>query len=238
MDHTQTHYDLVDAFAEDGCPFCRLGLATVHRWMDAVDYESVGDPEVRQRLRAAQGFCHEHAHQWLGQAHVLGTAQIYRDVLSELTDALRVLPAPRQTFLAGVASLLAPGPSQRGGAACAVLAPVGRCPACRVLDDTEAMLAETLVAGLAEAGFAAAYAASAGLCLPHLRLAVCRANDEAAFVALRDAAIAKQERLLAQLDEVIRRHDYRFVGEPWGEERGAATRAVQHVVGARGLTDR
>lgn len=42
--------------------------------------------------------------------------------------------------------------------------------------------------------------------------------------------------LLAQLSEIIRKHDYRFQSEPPGDEVGAASRAIAHVSGFQGLT--
>ncbi|MGH2615416.1 MAG: DUF6062 family protein, partial [Thermomicrobiales bacterium] len=193
---TQTHFDLLDAFKEPGCPMCRLGLAAVDRWMDAVDYESVGDPEFRERMRAANGFCNRHAHQWLTRAHVLGTAQIYQDILTGITDELRSLRMGRTPGLAGLASLLG---ASHGRHTVAEMEPTGRCPACQILADRESMLAETLIAGLANERFREAYGDSAGLCLPHLRLALEQADDETVFATLRDAAVAKQEGLLAEL---------------------------------------
>ena len=235
--YTQGYYDLRDAFRQEGCPVCRLTLAGVARYIGAVNYESVADPGVRERLRASLGFCNPHAHQWLGAAHVLGTAQLYADLLDRLAEELRALSFRRRGRLARVASRLTPGvePVGRGDGGCAVAEPTARCPLCVVRDEAEDATVATLLGGLAEPAFAAAYAASAGLCLPHLRLALCRAPDAAAFGALREAAIAGEERRLGQLREVIRKHDYRFRGEPTGEETGAGERAVHHVVGAPGV---
>jgi hypothetical protein len=41
------------------------------------------------------------------------------------------------------------------------------------------------------------------------------------------------QRLLEELAEVKRKHDYRFAREPWGEERSAPTRAVAKMAGER-----
>jgi hypothetical protein len=41
------------------------------------------------------------------------------------------------------------------------------------------------------------------------------------------------ERLVGQLSESIRKSDYRFQGEAWGEESGAWLRAIAALVGAR-----
>jgi len=41
--------------------------------------------------------------------------------------------------------------------------------------------------------------------------------------------------IVADLDEYIRKNDYRFRGEPRGEEQRSPWRAVAMVAGARGL---
>jgi len=233
MDRTVSYYDLLEALGQEGCPVCRLGLDAVDRYVEAIDYESVGDPDLGERLRASLGFCNVHAHQWLRQAHVLGTATIYVGVLSRLLAELRALPFQPSTFLAGVAAFL--GPHARQSSEGGRLVPSGRCPACQVLAETEEMLIRTLLATLPEPAFRDAYAGSAGLCLPHLRAALGQAGSEATFAILREVAVAQEERLLAELREVIRKHDYRFRHEPAGTERGAGERAVHHVVGAAGI---
>jgi hypothetical protein len=233
MARTQGYYDLRDAFRQEGCPVCRLTLAGVARYIGAVDYESVADPGVRERLRASLGFCNAHAHQWLGAAHVLGTAQLYADLLARLAEELRALPFRRRGRLASVASRLTSRaePVDGGDEACAVATPTARCPLCVVRAEAEDATVATLLGGLAEPAFAAAYAASAGLCLPHLCLALGRAPDAGAFDTLREAAIAGEERLLGQLREVVRKHDYRFRAEGWAGEEDAPERAVERAVG-------
>jgi hypothetical protein len=236
VSYTQGHYDLLDAFAQDACPVCRLTLASVTRYINAVNYESAGDPGIRQQLRASLGFCNEHGYQWLGAAHVLGTAQIYIEVLGRATDELRGLFDHRRHLLAGVASFLGVRPDHATcGNECSPVAPTGRCLVCVVRDTTGQKLVSTVVQDIAEPSFLAAYVTSAGLCLPHLRLALCRASSEEAFRILRDTAIAGEARLRAQLQEIVRKHDYRFSHQPSGEERGAGDRAVHHVAGAHGI---
>ena len=105
------------------------------------------------------------------------------------------------------------------------------CPACVVHADSEKMLLGTLLSGFTDPAFRDAFARSPGLCLPHLRPALAQALDEATFTALRDAALAQEETVLAHLLEVIRKHDYRFTEELAGEERGAGSRAIRHVSG-------
>lgn len=231
MDRTMTYYDLLEAFAEEGCPVCRLGLAAVQRSIDAIDYESAGDPAIHDQLRASLGFCNVHAHQWLRRAHVLATAVIYADVLTRSVEDLRARAFPRAPRLAAVAAFFTPPGHPHGSDP---VPRTGACPLCHVLAEAVAALTATLLTHLADEPFRRDFAQSAGLCLPHLGQALAAATPDAA-ATLRDVAVAHEELLLAQLQEVIRRHDYRSIGEPPGPERGAAERAVCHLIGAPGI---
>jgi hypothetical protein len=86
---TQGNHDLHDAFRTEGCPICTLTESAVRRYMASTNYDSVGDPVIRGHFERSHGFCNLHAHQWLEEAFVLGTAQIYRDVLRVTFDDLR-----------------------------------------------------------------------------------------------------------------------------------------------------
>lgn len=229
---TQSRFDLLDEFVEEGCPVCSLGLRRVAHYIDAINYDSVGDPGVRRQLRAALGFCNTHAHQWLRTAFVLGTAQIYQEVLGivreEVATAPHALPALGQRL---GALLGTHGPAE----AAPVARPTGSCPVCLHLAETEEMLLSTLVRSLPNESFREAYLASPGLCLPHLRMALALAPPEEVATTMRERARRTEDVLLAQLAEIIRKHDYRYHDEPVGEERGAAARAVAHVAGGPGI---
>jgi len=86
---TQGNHDLFEAFSQAGCPICALAHGAVTRYMTSTNYDSVSDPEIRKQFEASQAFCNLHAHQWLKEAFVLGTAQIYRDLLLVTSRELR-----------------------------------------------------------------------------------------------------------------------------------------------------
>ena len=96
-----------------------------------------------------------------------------------------------------------------------------------IRDETESRLLKTLLKGLSDDAFVTAYAASDGLCLPHLRLALDNASNERVFRELRARALQTEEQLIAHLNDTIRKHDYRFRHEPAGEEKGSPERAGQ-----------
>lgn len=230
---TQGNHDLFDAFAQPGCPVCRLALRAVSQYMNSTNYDALGDPAIRAQFEASQGFCNRHAHQWQDEAFVLGTAQMFRDVIRSIERDLTG-QAMRGGGLAGrMTSLI--GGRQGATAGSTLPLPTRPCPACEVLTETESRLTRTLLKGLGNDPFRDAYAASDGLCLPHLRPALASASGRAAFDALKARALATRATLLAHLDETIRKHDYRFQHEPAAEEKGSPERAVAWVAGASGI---
>lgn len=229
---TQSAYDLLDAFKQEGCPICTLGLHSVAHYIESTNYDSVGDSGVRNQLKGAFGFCNLHAYQWLQAAFILGTAQIYRDVLGIILNDLQSIPWHATTLGDRLASLLSNDDDEAPGE---MIQPTASCPACAVLAETEEMLVRTLLQTLADQAFRDAYATSTGLCIPHLRIALASAPAHEAFETLKDHAVHQEEILLTQLAEIIRKHDYRYLREPTGEEKGAAARAVAHVAGANGM---
>jgi hypothetical protein len=114
------------------------------------------------------------------------------------------------------------------------LEPEGKCPACIAAETMEGIYLDALVENLlGEEGLLALYQSSEGLCLPHFRQALSRTHDEAACEALMQAQRAIWERMVAHLSEIIRKNDYRFRDEPWGEEVGGALRAIAALSGPR-----
>lgn len=71
-------------------------------------------------------------------------------------------------------------------------------------------------------------------CVPHTLLAV-RVVPRSLVPRLLAAQAAQLARLVVDLEEAIRKHDYRFRNEPWGAAYDAPRRAVAHIAGARGL---
>jgi hypothetical protein len=94
----------------------------------------------------------------------------------------------------------------------------------------EAPLIMGLLHNLRDAAFAAAFDASAGLCRVHLASTL-RTADTAAARALAARQAAIWRRLEADLDEFIRKHDYRFQGEAFDVERDVWRRALQTTSG-------
>ena len=218
-----SEHDLIAALDRPGCPVCRLVAEAVDGFLESVCYEGVNDLELREELRQAGGFCGEHASRFLGQSHgQLATAIVYRDVL--VNAARRIAPAPRGS---GIGELLGRAPRRQ-----AVVGDRRRCPACRIQAEATERYLQTLRARLVDAEVQGRYREGGGLCLPHLDRALEWDDDGGRFLA--DAAAAGLGTLIDELDRYVRKHDYRFRGEPWEGEEDAPARAIERAVGGPG----
>ena len=114
------------------------------------------------------------------------------------------------------------------------LAPEIRCLACEQCDKMEEVYLDTLLENLVgEDSLMSVYERSAGLCLPHFRMALARVRDEETFNGLVSSQRVVWERLAGHLAESIRKCDYRFRNEPRGEEAGSWLRGIAALSGAR-----
>ncbi len=114
-------------------------------------------------------------------------------------------------------------------------APQQSCPASAQRAATDQVYVPALMQHLTEAELLPLFQQSAGLCQPHLRLAIRAAPNAAAFERLQAAQRAIWQRLIDELDEFIRKHDHRFAGESTGAEGSSWSRAIDLVSGQLGL---
>jgi hypothetical protein len=214
---------LLQAFALPGCAVCRLTAGSVHEYLGSLVYEYVNDLPTHLAVRAARGFCPTHAWHIQEQinASALGIAVLYEGLLRNLLkDMGDVTPDSGRRQVAQAAD---------------ALKPKGLCPACAHRDTVEDHLLRNLLEYLKRGDFAEAFRASAGLCLPHLRLAL----DVKGHAAAKAPLLAIQQAIWAQLQgdlaEYIRKNDYRFTAEPMGDEGTSSRRAIEQLAGAKDL---
>jgi len=69
-------------------------------------------------------------------------------------------------------------------------------------------------------------------CLPHLRLVLCGVPVSESLAWLEQLQL-RLKQLGQELDELIRKHDYRFSSEPLGAEQDSWLRAIAFFAGAR-----
>ena len=158
------YYTLLESFAEKGCPVCHLLVKSLERYLDGLLYDSVNDPKTREVLRKSKGFCNNHAWRLKSLGDGLGTAIIYRDILSHLHSRMRTVPANKLSqYMEGTAKGRFFRPSKRTA---------GSCPACLALGRNEKRYLGVLTENIDDGQFNSAYKASDGLCLSHFLKAV------------------------------------------------------------------
>lgn len=222
-EHDVLYHELLESLQAGGCAICRLARRASDSYLRALLHEGVTDVKLREALRDARGLCYPHGWRLANtRGAVLGTAIVYRDVVNTLIKALEANPAaPARFRLPGRGRT---GPIQG-------LSPAARCPACVLEEDAQHRAAKILIKHLGDATIGAAYLAAGGLCLPHLQVTLSHASPAAAETLTAWQAQAWRG-LRDALDELIRKHDYRFRHEPLTEVEAAAwRRAVAWVTG-------
>jgi hypothetical protein len=238
MNRTMSFYDVRDALVQPGCAICRLKASVADWYLDGLLWECVNDPGVRRNIRQARGFCREHGWGLVRHGASLGVAILMRDVLENVLKEMEGVGfQPEPAYLQLLRRVRKAVDSKRPASTdqlAAQLEPRAKCPACVSSETMEGIYLDALVENLlGEDGLLAAYEASEGLCLPHFRQALNRVHDEAVFEALVNAQRAIWGWMVGHLSEIIRKNDYRFRGEPLGEEVGGALRAIAVLSGPR-----
>ena len=72
------YHALQEAFGQPGCPLCRLLADGADRLLDAVLWEMVNDPALRQELNQARGYCPRHTWLLVREGAALGVAILSR----------------------------------------------------------------------------------------------------------------------------------------------------------------
>ncbi len=225
MSRTSTLYlNLRETLQTPGCPLCRMGSASGRRYLDALLFESVNDPDIRAKLATAFGFCGRHHREMLTfQGERLGVAIIERALLAEALGRMEGSGAAQ----AGRRRLWRRGGGEtadEGGAAPAA------CPACAEEAAAEDRLLPVLLKHL-EGDLDAALRQAGGLCWRHFWQALAATSDTNTKTALVRLHRQAWEELAGHLDEFIRKRDYRFSHEAITP---AEARAIENAIAILG----
>lgn len=223
--------ELKHALAAAGCPLCRTGEEAVQRYLRFILHESVNDPATRSRLARAWGFCRRHAWHFLGlewttKRDGLSTANLseaFIQSVEEILDAYLRDPTPEAGGKRKVRA--------KAEKVVRALTPSGQCPACELQARHEAYALTVLLRALEQPAWRERFSRSDGFCLVHLRSAL---NREDACPHARWIVEDHRRRfrdLLRDLEEYMRKHDYRFSHEPYGRERDVTFRATEALAG-------
>lgn len=224
--------ELKQALAASGCPICRVGEEAVRRYLRFVLHESVNDPATRSRLASAWGFCRRHGWhflrlEWLIMRDGLSTANIAEALLQTAEEAL-------DDYLSAQAAGISGKKAERASVGKLVkgLTPTGECPACDLQSRHEAYALTVALACLREEAWRERFSRSDGFCLRHFREALTRGEAPDSIRWIVEDHRRRLRQLVADLEEYIRKHDYRFSHEPYGPERDAYTRATATLAGS------
>ncbi len=238
-DHSGEAQALQRACQQEGCPVCAVVLEQVARTMDTWSYDGFTDVEQREKVTRARGFCPLHTWQLAQRNATFQLAIVYENILSTLDEDLEQqrLSLPQETpgrdWLMEIKQLFQAGPSMPTNPAQLY----EQCPFCRTRENIEQRLTERLVALLRHDDMPARLRQSTGLCRVHFALAFQYADVHAP--AQRSVLIACQQesvrRVLGEVRELIRKHDYRFSEEARGEEMTAWRRAIALCAGNPGV---
>jgi hypothetical protein len=203
-------------------------------------YENVNDPEMRDRLRLSFGYCHEHS--WLlgrSKGEALGIAIVNRDMLTHAAAGLRETRFQSPGLMRRAGDVFDRArPAAGTEAAVRRLSPQAPCPACLHRSEMEDIAVGAALDALVnkDQRLQSALEASAGLCLPHMRRALELTRDESVYDYLSRLGQQKLDALVAELEEFIRKNDYRFAREGFGPEGDSWRRAIAMLVGAADST--
>lgn len=224
LGHTAFELQLIWREGAQTCPVCVFVIRRVEQYIDSLFYEKVNDPQTRDAVRAAGGFCRYHAGMISTQADALGTAIILEDVLR--TD-LRSLDAGAYDRPSAPGSALARF-FERGSQTDSTRREIQclPCSICKVEQGMEELAVDGFLEGLANPDFSALFRQSPGLCMPHFRLAFERASDGEQWAVVVETQRSAVQKLTNQLTELARKHDYRFRDEPRGDEMSSWRQAL------------
>ena len=196
------------------CPICLLVRRSVERSLRSFFAEYVNDPRVRDELRKAHGFCNVHTPllETLGDA--LAIAIIYNDLTQFAIERWENSTSNSKKF--GVFR----------GKNRVFAAPEALCPACISEKEATKHYVGAFVDGFFRQEVREALENSDGFCVSHSEEVLTFAKPEDAEY-FQQIEMQKLASLQKELEEIIRKNDYRFRGEEWGTEKDAWQRALK-----------
>ncbi len=225
------------AFGREGCPVCIVVLESMQQSMDTWQYEGFTDVEHRHELIRSRGFCPLHTWQLAQLSTAFQLALVYSGVLPDVLAKLKQDAArQREPERPSRWNRWWKRWSRRPATTYAEPA-FDRCPFCRSRASVEQRLISTLLEQLLSEETRTLMSQSTGLCLLHFTQAHNQA-EEGNPVQLRyllECQRVCMQRILEEVQELIRKHDYRFGDEAHGNEMTAWRRAAELCAGNPGV---
>jgi len=232
------------AFGHEGCPVCTVVLEYLDRSIENWEYEGFTDVQHRHELIHSRGFCPLHTWQLAERGNPFALGLIYNEVLTDVEDKLN-RDYRRLAAADGSASKRESvlkrwwrrWVHQRGETSMSANPRYGDCPFCRTRSTIEERLISTLVQQLRDEEMRLLLSQSTGLCLVHLAQARHQAEGEEPTVLrhVLSCQLTCTRRVLEEVRELVRKHDYRFHEEPLGNEMTSWRRGAELCVGNPGV---
>lgn len=221
------YYDLTEAFAEPGCPVCRMLRRDVSRLLNSILYEYSTDRGMQARFRASRGLCAKHGNQLSQNNNALGIAVLYEQSLHEILEVTSGAARPERPKR-GIGRLFSGG----GGAALAdALEPTQVCLACETHTSREAGYIRALSDDFGDESMREAHRTSQGLCAEHFRQTLRQMVNPEYLTALVDQQRVIWARLREELNEYMRKSDSNHADEVMGAEADSWRRVVRSLSG-------
>lgn len=242
--HSRDIDSLHAACQSEGCPICRVVLEHLERSIDNWEYEGFSDVQHRYELIHSRGFCPLHTWQLAQRSNGFRLGLIYNEILTDVEQELdrdyRNLTTADSTDSKRTSSLKKWW-SKRFNRTLERHASVNprydECPFCRTRSNVEQRVILTLVQQLQSEEMRLLLSQSTGLCLVHLAQARQQAEIAAPTVSAHIVAcqLTCIRRVMEELRELVRKHDYRFTDEPRGNEMTSWRRGAELCAGNPGV---
>lgn len=224
--------NLIETMRQPGCPICAMERKAARKAVDSFLWESMMEPKTRETAMDAFGFCQPHT-------RLLVAADLAHSGLPLATNILfEQLHGRTRAALQGVATGKASGAVirrllRRVGIhlperPAPVLVPTARCPICTSAEQSALNVLSDLFEeiGKESPDLLAAYNASDGLCLGHLRLGLTHLAEDHPGAAQRLIAMTRERlaRQQALIQEFIRKKNWEYREESLSEAESNAWR--------------
>lgn len=225
------------AFGREGCPICLVVLEAMQQYMDTWQYEGFTDVEHRHELIRSRGFCPLHTWQLAQLNTAFQLALVYSGVLPDVLAKLKQ-DAARQSGPERPSRWSRWWKRWRRRLATTYAEPAfDHCPFCRSRANVEERLISTLLEQLPSEEVRTLMSQSTGLCLLHFAQArhQAEAGDPVQLRYLLECQRVCMQRVVEEIQELLRKHDYRFADEPRGNEMTSWRRAAKLCAGNPGV---
>ena len=216
--------ELREAMAGWGCPLCRLSSKAEQAYIKSLNYERVLDLKTRDGIKLSRGLCDRHSRDWETlQGSALGIAIVYRITILDLLRDTEPEKLKKPGFFRSQIS---------SDDLAHKLESHGPCLACKIGEGTVKRYTGLLLQDLEDSDMQSLLVQCGGLCLPHMRFALSQTNRPKKSELLISLHRTAWQQIMGELEEFIRKNDYRFQDEKMTAEEGSSwSRVLDMIVG-------